>query len=134
MVEDNDLDLEIEGGEDEEEKPKAKKGPKKVAKPVKKAAPADDESDEESEDEAPKAESNGVDTKGKREAFAVKFGQRLRAARNSAGLSALEVEKKLGLTAGTLRKYETGYQLPNLYMATVIAKVIKSSCSELQGV
>lgn len=62
-----------------------------------------------------------------------KLGQRLRKARELAGLSQLEAAKKLGISNGTLSGYERDYRDPDTRMLEKIANLYEVSTDWLLG-
>lgn len=62
-----------------------------------------------------------------------KLGQRLRKAREMAGLSQLEAAKKLGISNGTLSGYERDYRDPDTRMLEKIANLYEVSTDWLLG-
>lgn len=59
------------------------------------------------------------------------LGQKIKAARKSAGLTQREFAKKLGKSFSTVQKYENGIVEPPLSMVPDIAKVLKITPLEL---
>lgn len=61
------------------------------------------------------------------------FGERLKTAREKAGLSQDEVAKKIGVSQAAYSYYESGLKTPLLPVATRLASVLHTSLDYLVG-
>lgn len=61
------------------------------------------------------------------EAYAHKFGKRLRAARRKAGLTQKELAKAAGTYQEEISRWENGYKLPGVYTLYKMAKAMNVS-------
>lgn len=61
------------------------------------------------------------------------FGLRIRQLREERGLSRATLAKKLGVSAGTIYRYENNLQTPSLERAKQLALILRTSLDHLTG-